>query len=105
MWMVTMSPTAAVSVFWPLRLIMAARRAPVLSATSRMERSWIMTKRVWVGRRASGLGGRGGGSLLGRDLSGDIAFADRDGIGGDRTLDHGDHAPALQAAERTGLHD
>jgi len=26
----------------PLRLIMAALRAPVLSATSRMERSWIM---------------------------------------------------------------
>ena len=42
MWTVTMSPTAAVSVFCPFLLIMAARRAPVLSATSRMDRSWIM---------------------------------------------------------------
>jgi hypothetical protein len=36
---------AAVSVFWPFLLIIAARRAPVLSATSRMERSWIMDLR------------------------------------------------------------
>jgi hypothetical protein len=29
-------------VFCPFLLIMAARRAPVLSATSSMDRSWIM---------------------------------------------------------------
>src|SRR5882724_4653867 len=96
---------------------MAARRAPVVLATSRMERRWIMAGglagiskfRSQISKTGSGLrrGGRGRGNLggLGRNLRGDIGLADRDGVGGDGVLDDAKDAPALQAAERAGLHD
>src|SRR5436309_965277 len=90
---------------------MAARRAPVLSATSRMERSWIMAASWEVGEVKQlgltlGLDGRlvvlGG---LGWDGRGDIGLADRDRVGRDGLRDDADDSPALQAAERAGLHD
>src|ERR1019366_7937957 len=113
MWTVTMSPTAAVSVICPLRLIMAALRAPGLSATSGRERSWIIAG-VFLGGfgcggwRASGGRGRRHGARAG-GLRGDGGCHVRlgDGLGGRAhgALDDGDDAPALQAAQGAGLHD
>ena len=49
--------------------------------------------------RRSGLGGLGGDGLS------DVLFGDGFGRGADRVLDNGKDAPALEATERTGLHD
>src|SRR5687768_14004213 len=94
-----------------MRWMRAALRAPVLSATSRMERSWIMAGLL------GGLDGWKSGFALGLDRRfdvprglrrhgrGNIGLADRGAFNGDGLLQDRDDTPALQPADGTGLHD